>query len=610
MVSINPSLKQKTKNLCNQPGVYQMLDAQGRVIYVGKARQLKKRVSSYFRSNLESTKTKALMAQVVDIQITITESENEALLLELNLIKRFKPRYNILLRDDKSYPYLYLSTHDNFPRLDFYRGAKTLPGRYFGPFPSAGAVRENLVLIQRLFKLRQCSNYFFQSRTRPCLQYQIDRCTAPCVNYVTKEAYQEQVRLAILFLEGKNEKIIEDLTDKMEQVAAQLKFEEAARFRDQVVQLQRLHTQQSITGEQGNIDVCGIAESMGYFAISILSIRAGRLIGHHSFLPKVPAATDREEVLAEFIPQYYLSSQRGEIKIERVILTEKLSDKEWIQSALREKLGYPLIISDQKKSIYRQWQAIAKRNAEFSVAQHVAQKNGFIYKLEALQKSLQLPNPVERLECFDVSHTMGQETVASCVVFNNQGPMKDDYRRFNITDITPGDDYAALSQAVTRRYKRLKAEEKNLPDLILIDGGLGQLHQASKVLEELQVSGVVLAAIAKGPGRKPGLEKIFIFGRKEVLQLEPSDPGFHFLQFIRDEAHRFAITTHRNRRNKKTLESPLEKIEGIGPKRRREILNFFGGLQELKKATVGEIAKVSGISQSLAKRIYDSLHPD
>lgn len=607
-MTINPSLKQKISTFPNQPGVYQMLNGQGKVIYVGKARELKKRVGSYFRSQLDSTKTRALMMQVSDIEITITETENEALLLESNLIKRFKPRYNVLLRDDKSYPYLYLSTRQDFPRLDFYRGAKTLPGRYFGPFPNAGAVRENLALVQKLFKLRQCSDYFFQSRSRPCLQYQIDRCTAPCVNYVTKEAYQQQVQHAVFFLEGNNEKIIEDLSTRMEAASKQLKFEDAAHYRDQIARLRQLGTQQSITGEKSNIDVWGIAEKIGHFAISILYIRAGRLIGHRSFFPNVPEATQAQEVLNEFIPQYYLSSMRDEIKVNRIVLTENLPEKEWIQSALQEKLGYSLLIIDRRIANYRQWQTLAQRNAEFAVAQHVIEKNSFAFKMESLQKSLQFPNPIERIECFDVSHTMGEEAVASCVVFSELGPLKDEYRRFNIAGITPGDDYAALNQAVIRRYQRLKAEGKSLPDLILIDGGLGQLNQASKALEELQVSGVILAAIAKGPGRKAGLEKIFILGRPEEIHLEPSDPGFHFIQFIRDEAHRFAITAHRKKRAKKSLESPLERIEGIGAKRRRDLLNFFGGLQELKKASVAEIAKVPGINEALAKRIYDSLH--
>jgi excinuclease ABC subunit C len=607
-VSTPLSLKEKVKLLSNQPGVYQFFDAQQRVIYVGKARHLKKRVGSYFRSLLSSRKTEALMVQVVDVQVTITESENEALLLESNLIKRFKPRYNVLLRDDKSYPYLYLSTNQDFPRLDFYRGAKGLPGRYFGPFPSAGAVRENLALIQKLFKLRQCNDYFFQSRNRPCLQYQIDRCTAPCVDYVTKEAYQEQVRLTILFLEGKNTEIVKELTQKMELASDQLRFEEAARYRNQISLLRQLQSQHAITGESGNIDVIGIAEKMGYFAISILFIRSGRLIGHRAFFPNVPHAADRQEVLNEFIPQYYLSPLRGDMRIDRIVLTEKLPEKDWIQSALQEKLGYAIVIHERKQKAYQQWQALVKRNAEFAIAQHAAEKNNFGVKLETLQKSLGLPNPVQRIECFDVSHTMGQETVASCVVFNEQGPAKEEYRRFNISGITPGDDYAALSQATLRRYKRLKSEAKDLPDLILIDGGLGQLHQVEKILEELQVSGVVLAAISKGPARKVGLEKIFILGRKEPLRLDPADPAFHLVQFIRDEAHRFAITAHRARRVKKGLESQLEKIEGIGPKRRRDLLNFFGGLQELKKASVADIAKIPGINEELAKRIYDSLH--
>lgn len=605
---MSTDLKEKVKKLSTRPGIYQMLNARGVILYVGKARNLKSRVGSYFRKNLDSAKTAALMSQVADFEVTITGSENEALLLESNLIKKHRPRYNVLLRDDKSYPYLYLSTHQDFPRLDFYRGAKSLPGRYFGPYPNAGAVRENLALIQKLFKLRQCSDSFFRSRSRPCLQYQIKRCTAPCVSYVTKSEYQVQVAHAILFLEGKNSKIIDALTQKMEAASQALEYEQAAHYRDQLIRLRKLTTKQYITGDKGDIDVIGAAQKMGNVAVSILFIRKGRLIGHRAFFPNTPAGTTLQHALNEFIPQYYLSPLRGDAVVERVVMSELLPDRVWIQNALRERLGHKFSITDRRLEKYRRWQALAKTNAEFALSQHLTEKSSVINRLSALQTALKLPNPISRIECFDVSHTQGELTVASCVVYGEQGALNKDYRRFNIKGIAPGDDYAALNQALKRRYIRLKEEGQALPDMIIIDGGKGQLKQAIDVLEELQVSGVVLLAVAKGPSRKPGFEQLFLAGNEQAIRLPDDSLALHLIQFIRDEAHRFAITAHRAKRAKKRAKSPLENIEGIGAKRRRDLLRYFGGLQELQKANIAEIAKVPGISEKLAKKIYDTLH--
>ena len=605
---MNHPLKQKLPVLSSKPGVYQFLNARGTILYVGKARNLKKRVSSYFRSRLDSPKTKVLMSQVVDLQVTITGSENEALLLESNLIKQYKPRYNVLLRDDKSYPYLMLTTEHDFPRLDFHRGAKPPKNRYFGPYPNAGAVRDNLALIQKLFKLRQCSDTFFRNRSRPCLQYFIERCTAPCVGYVNKENYHEQVEHAILFLEGKNSKIIKDLTKRMEKASEQLEYEQAAQCRNQIARLRQLQTKQYITGDKGDIDIIGVAEKMGDVAISMLFIRSGRLIGHKAFFPNIPMNMDVKTALSEFIPQYYLSPLRGEAIVERIVLSEPIADRVWIQQALQEKLGKKLIISDRKLEQYRRWQSLAQSNAKFALAQHLAEKGSVALKLESLQSSLRLPNPTQKIECFDISHTMGEATVASCVVFGQEGPLKKEYRRFNIKGIKAGDDYAAMHQVLLRRYTRLKSGDGELPDLIMIDGGLGQLRQAAEVLEELQISGIVLLGIAKGPSRKPGLERLIIWGRKNKIQLKPDNVALHLIQYIRDEAHRFAISAHRAKRAKARKESVLESVEGIGAKRRRDLLRYFGGLQELRKASVVDIAQVSGISEGLAERIYNALH--
>lgn len=596
------------KDFPTQPGVYQMLNEEGKVIYVGKARNLKRRVSSYFRLRPNDIKTAVMMSQVADIHITITASENEALLLEANLIKEHKPRYNILYRDDKSYPYLFLSIGEDFPRLDFHRGAKRHAGKYFGPYPSAGAVRENLALIQKIFKLRQCSDNFFQHRSRPCLQYQIQRCTAPCVNYVTKQAYAEQVQHALLFFAGKNEEIIADLLQKMERSADMLEYEKAAAYRDEIGLLRKIQEQQSMVSDNGNIDILGTAEQMGEIAIIVMFVRNGRLLGNKAFFPQMPLTASIEEALSAFIPQYYLNPLHGEEPIERIVVSHLLPDKEWIQNALTEVLKRKIAITDRKLAIYKQWQKMADNNASFVLSQHLAKHNKITAQLEALQKALELANPIQRMECFDISHISGTSTVASCVVFNDQGPFTNDYRRFNIKDVTPGDDYAALRQALTRHYTRIKAEEKPLPDLLIIDGGPGQLKQAIEALEELQVSGVSLMGVSKGPSRKPGLEQLWRAGHKTPLHLPDDHPALHVIQMIRDEAHRFAITAHRKKRAKLMTISALESVEGIGPKRRRDLLRHFGGLQGLRQASVADIMRAPGISEELAKRIFDYFH--
>ncbi len=596
------------KDFPTKPGVYQMLNPEGQVIYVGKARNLKKRIASYFQKRHLDPKTTVMLSQVVDIQITITSNANAALLLEANLVKQFKPRYNILLRDDKSYPYLFLSSVENFPRLDFHRGAKRKTGHYYGPYPSAGAVRDNLALIQKLFKVRQCSDNFFSHRSRPCLQYQIQRCTAPCVNYVTVDDYSKQVEHTRLFLAGKNEQIIGDLADKMEKASEEMDYERAAHFRDQISTLRKVQEQQSMVSDDGHIDILGIAESMNEVAIAVLFVRHGRLIGHKTFFPRTLLAVNVAEALSAFIPQYYLNPTHNEEPIERIITTHRLTDKEWIQNALAESLNRKILITDRKLAPFRQWQIMADTNAAYALRQHLAQKNKIVAQLEELQKALGFSNPILRMECFDISHTGGESAIASCVVFNDQGPLNTDYRYFNITEITPGDDYAALRQGLSRHYTRLKAEEKPLPDLLIIDGGQGQLAEALLVLEELQVSGLNVMAVSKGPTRKPGLEKLWLAGHKKPLQLPENHMALHVIQMIRDEAHRFAITAHRKKRAKISVASPLESIEGIGPKRRRDLLRHFGGLQGLQEAGVMEIMRVSGISEAMAQRIFDHFH--
>lgn len=595
-------------NLTTRPGIYQFIDQHGEVIYVGKARNLKKRVTSYFQRAATDTKTQALRQQINNVTVTITHSENEALLLESNLIKKIKPRYNIILRDDKSYPYLYLTDHIDFPRLDIYRGAKNLPGLYFGPFPSAGAVRETLALLQKIFKIRQCSDHFFRLRTRPCLQYFIDRCTAPCVGYVDVETYQRNVHLAVLFLEGKNDQVIEELAKKMEEASVQQKYEDAARYRDQIVSLRRIQEKQYVTGESGDVDVIAVKEKMNHAAIQVMVVRGGRLIGTRSYFPQVPPNSSTDEVLSAFLPQYYLDPARGDVIPRWVITNLKLKEQNWIADALSEQLHRKIGIINTVRGLQKKWLDLANTNAEQALNTHLADKVNFYNRLQALQTSLNIPNLPQLIECFDVSHTMGEATVASCVVFNQEGAAKKYYRRYNIKNVTPGDDYAALTQTLTRRYTKAKMLGNQLPDILMIDGGKGQLALAENVLEELQISGVTLLAIAKGPGRKPGLETIYISGREEPLELEPNSTALLVLQQIRDEAHRFAIVGHRKQRAKARTTSPLEAIPGIGAKRRRQLLRQMGGMQEIMRASVEDIANVPGINRELAERIFAALH--
>lgn len=598
------------KTLTSRPGVYRMLDAQGEILYVGKAKNLKRRVSSYFSRHDTSPKTRAMVAQVRNIEVTITNTENEALLLENNLIKALRPRYNILLRDDKSYPYIYLSD-DDFPRLTLHRGRRSKKGRYFGPYPSAAAVRESLNLLQKLFPVRQCEDSFYRNRHRACLQHQIKRCSAPCVDLIDKESYQEDVRHAIMFLEGKDNAIIDELVRKMEAASAALQFERAAHYRDQIANLRRVQEKQFVMGAGGDLDVIAAALKDGAACVQVFFIRNGRNLGNKSYFPQHTAQADSAEILAAFIPQYYIGGAAGERQIpSEILISEHLPEQELLEQVLSEQSGRKVAVSDKLRGDRARWLQLARTNAEQALNSHLATRQNIMRRFEALQEAMELDDMPQRIECFDISHTMGEATVASCVVFDTSGAVKSDYRRFNIEGITPGDDYAAMEQALTRRFKRLKEGEGKYPDILLIDGGKGQLKQAEKVMEELQVIGVLLIGVAKGPSRKPGLEQLILSGHSAPIILPPDSPALHLIQQVRDEAHRFAITGHRQRRAKARRTSSLEGIPGLGPKRRQQLLRQFGGLQEVARAGVEDLMMVKGISRQLAQSIYDAFHAD
>lgn len=596
--------------LTRRPGVYQMVDEGGQVLYVGKARNLKNRVTSYFRASGLNAKTMALVARVADIRITVTASETEALLLEQSLIKSERPPYNIVLRDDKSYPYIYLTPDPEFPRLCFHRGARNKRGRYFGPFPSAGAVRDSLGILQKLFRIRQCEDSYFRNRTRPCLQYQIQRCSAPCVGFVDSEEYQRDVRHAVMFLEGRNQAILDEFKSAMEAAAERLDFERAARLRDQIRHLTRVQEEQSVHAAEGDVDVVAIVTQSGSVCIKILYVRGGRLLGDRTWFPKDELSSSPSELLGAFLSQYYLAGSGAADLPKRVIVSHEIPDADVLEAALAAASGRRVSITSRVRGTRRRWLDLASTNAEQSLATHLADRQNVYARFEALQVALELPELPMRLECFDISHARGEATVASCVVFDINGPRKSDYRRFNIEGVHAGDDYGAMAQALRRRYTRLKSGEEVLPDVLLIDGGKGQLAAAQGVLEDLQVDGVTLLGVAKGSDRKPGLETLWLAGRAQPLDLGAADPAMHLIQHIRDEAHRFAITGHRNRRNKRRKASALDEITGVGPKRRRELLRHFGGLRGVKGASSAELAKVPGISHKLAEEIYAQLHSD
>ena len=600
--------------LTGRPGVYRMHGEDDTILYVGKARDLKKRVTSYFRSSGLAAKTSALMKQVTNVTVTVTNTETEALILENNLIKEFLPRYNILLRDDKTYPYLYLSTELDYPRLGFHRGAKKAKGRYFGPYPSAGSVRETLNLLQKLFPVRQCEDSYFKNRSRPCLQYQIKRCSAPCVEHISKDTYAQDVQHTILFLEGKDDVVIKSLVKRMEHAAEALDYEQAATIRDQIARLKSLQETQYVSGEKGDVDLIAVSVEGGASCVQVFTVRGGHHLGNRAFYPKHYNNTTPEEILSSFIPQYYLGGGRSKGSRRpipaQMIVNVKPNDPEWLAHALSEQAGHQIKISHNVRGERARWLKMAQDNADYSVKQHLNSKSSLLKRFEALQDALGLDTIPQRLECFDISHTMGEATVASCVVFNTEGPLKTDYRRYNIEGITPGDDFAAMHQALTRRYTKIKKGEGMVPDILFIDGGKGQLSQAGAVLEDLQITGITVIGIAKGEGRKPGEESLFLLGHKTPFILAADSAALHLIQHIRDEAHRFAITGHRARRAKARQKSVLEDIHGLGAKRRQRLLKEFGGLQAVSRAGVEDLAKIEGISKALAQRIYDVFHAD
>jgi excinuclease ABC subunit C len=591
------------KTLTTLPGVYRMMDGVGQVLYVGKARNLKRRVASYFRPTQVSAKTLSLMAQVQAVEVTVTRTEAEALLLESIFIKEHKPRYNVLLRDDKGYPYIHLSEGD-FPRLSLHRGAKRSPGRYFGPYPNATAVRDTLQLLQRIFRLRQCEDSFFRNRSRPCLQYQIQRCSAPCTAMIEVENYRQDVHHAVLFLEGKSGLVIENLVQRMEAAASQFRFEEAAVYRNQIMQLRQIQERQYVTGARGNLDVIACLVEGGTACVQVLFFRDGRLLGNKGFFPQIPEEESAATVLGAFMAQYYLAKEvPGEI-----LVNHELDEAALLAQVLGERAGHRVRITAKVRGERACLVQMAVRNAQHALAAQLCSKAGMRRRFEALQDALKLEFPLARLECFDISHTRGEATVASCAVFTDDGPLKSDYRRYNIEGITPGDDYAALRQALGRRYSRLAAGEGVMPDVLFIDGGKGQLAQARRVLEELQVTEVITIAIAKGADRRAGQEVLYLSFRSQPIVLPADSMALHLVQQIRDEAHRFAITSHRRRRMKTRQRSPLERIPGVGSKRRQSLLRQFGGLQQLARAGVEDIARVDGISIELARRIYSAFH--
>lgn len=592
-------------SLTHRPGVYRMLTGEGAVLYVGKARDLRKRVASYFGSKSHHPKTQALMAQADRVEVTVTGTEQEALLLEYTLIKAHRPRFNVVLRDDKSYPSIYVSTQQQFPRFEFHRGARKGSGRFLGPWPNAGAVRESLVQLQKLFRVRQCSDTFFANRTRPCLQHQIQRCTAPCVGLISADDYRRDVDDALLFLEGRNAAVQASLLERMERASGELDYERAAVLRDQVTLIRRIQAEQVIAGTGiEEADVLGLHQEQGQACVAVILIRGGRVLGSRTWFPRVVAATDPDEVIAAFITQHYFHEQPP----AEILVPVAPADTRVLEAVLTERIGRACRIRHRVRGTRKRWLEMAATNASQGLVSRLAAHSSLRAQLESLTEVLALEDVPKRIECFDISHTGGDETVAACVVFGPDGPVKSDYRRFNIRDIEPGDDYAAIGQVVARRFARIQKGESPMPDLILIDGGRGQVEKARAALEEFQLAHLPLIGIAKGRDRRAGEEKLLLPGESVERTLPRDSPALLLIQQIRDEAHRFAVTGHRQRRQSVRLSSSLESIEGLGPQRRRALLRQFGGLQGIRQAGVADLAKVRGISRALAQRIYDHLH--
>jgi excinuclease ABC subunit C len=593
------------KRLPDRPGVYRMLDVDGKIVYVGKARSLKSRVGSYFRADKLDPKVQALVRVVAGIEVTVTNSDTEALLLEHNLIKSHRPRFNVILRDDKSFPYLHLSAHE-FPRLSFYRGSRKLPGRLFGPYPSASAVHETLNQLHKLFRLRSCKDTFFANRSRPCLEYQIGRCSGPCTGLISAAAYARDVESAAMVLDGRAKDVTVRLGADMDRAAEQLDFERAAMLRDQLAALTDVQARQVVTRARAgaDTDVIAVAEEGGDFCVALMFVRGGQVLGTSTFHPRAPIS-DAPEVLAAFVGQHYLERDPP----PRIYLSQPIEDAETLAASLSERSGRKVGISVGRRSYPQRWVALALQNAANALRMREATAASLADQFEELRQFLGIANPLERIECFDVSHTQGEATNASCVVFGPEGPIKAEYRRYNIEDVERGDDYGALRQALLRRYRRRKAEESPLPDLLLIDGGKGQLEQAISVLAELELELPAVAAVAKGADRRAGQERIFLAGHGAASILPPDSKALHLIQRARDEAHRFAISGHRRKRARSRQTSMLEAVAGLGPARRRALLRHFGGLQGVLRAGIEDLGRAPGIGPALALAIYEHLHP-
>lgn len=587
--------------LPNLPGVYRMLGPGGEALYVGKARDLKKRVSSYFQKAQHAPRIAMMLAQVASVEITVTRSEAEALILENNLIKSLGPRYNILFRDDKSYPYLMISG-GKYPRLGFHRGAMDKANRYFGPFPHAGAVRESIQLLQRVFRIRTCEDSVFQNRSRPCLLYQIRRCSGPCVEHIAAADYAEDVKSAELFLEGRSDDVLKRFETRMQEASDARRYEDAAFYRDQIWSLSTVSQRQyAETGARIDTDIVAVAREHGLACVNLVMVRGGRQLGDRSFFPQNAQESDGGEVLQAFVAQHYL-----ERPVPAAIVVGEEIDAVELEQLLSEHAKRRVHVVTRPAGERRAWLEMANENARQALKARLSQQSTQEARLVALREALGLPDTTQRIECFDVSHTMGEATVAACVVYDRLEMRPGEYRRYNIEGVTPGDDYAALAQALARRYGRVARGEGVAPDLIFIDGGKGQVSAAKRALAETGLSDIGFVGIAKGPERKPGLEELWV--GNNAVRLSSEHPGLHLIQQIRDEAHRFAIGGHRARRSRRRVTSTLEGIEGVGAKRRRQLLARFGGLRGVLGASVEDLAQVDGISRKLAEKIYQELH--